>query len=172
MSASRAPALGGSWPQRAARPHSDRPGAFVGTSYKTSSDQLSLDITAARGPASGKDDDARAAHLLHNTQARRFWKKVTKLNGNNACWVWTSSLNDGGYGQFWVGAVKRNLLAHRLAYVLTYGPIARGLLVCHRCDNPICVRPEHLFVGTVADNLRDMVRKGRHPEQRIKRGVA
>lgn len=68
-----------------------------------------------------------------------------------------------------MGALKRSLLAHRLAYAITYGPIGNGLLVCHKCDNPICVRPDHLFIGTQSDNQRDRVAKGRwkNPNPRV-----
>jgi hypothetical protein len=68
-----------------------------------------------------------------------------------------------GYGLFWMQACKRPLRAPRLSYALTRGPIPNGLLVCHHCDNPCCVRPDHLFLGTVRDNFFDAIRKGRHP---------
>ncbi len=94
----------------------------------------------------------------------RFWSKVDK---SGSCWVWTGgSSRPGGYGsvyQRWDQAHRRPVMAsaHRLSYADAYGPIPEGMDVCHRCDNPPCVRPSHLFVGTARDNGRDMARKGR-----------
>lgn len=125
-----------------------------------------LNNNPKRGPASGRSDDLiLAATWLYERGEDRFWSKVVKLNGVNACWVWNSQTDERGYGFFWLEVCKRPLRAARLSYTLAIGPIPDGLCVCHHCDNPICVRPDHLFVGTVGDNMRDMVRKGRHPEQ-------
>lgn len=77
----------------------------------------------------------------------------------SGCWEWIGAVNGAGYGHLQHRGKK--LLAHRLAYEWHYGPIPKGQVVCHRCDNPICANPEHLFLGTQKDNVRDMVRKGR-----------
>lgn len=86
-----------------------------------------------------------------------FWSKVEKVE--HGCWVWTSTKSSNGYGVFWWR--RRRTYAHRQAYSLSRGPIPAGLLVCHHCDNPPCVRPDHLFLGTVQDNATDMILKGR-----------
>jgi hypothetical protein len=86
----------------------------------------------------------------------RFWSRVEPKE--SGCWEWTTR-GPGGYGRFKAGG--KNLLAHRVSWEINVGPIPDGLLVLHRCDNPPCIRPSHLFVGTQKDNLRDMQAKGR-----------
>lgn len=92
----------------------------------------------------------------------RFWSKVQKGNG---CWLWTSARSGGShgnaYGFFWVGGKKRSEFAHRVSYKLHKGPINDGMCVMHSCDNPLCVNPEHLSIGTNTDNLQDAAKKGR-----------
>jgi hypothetical protein len=76
------------------------------------------------------------------------------------CWEWTGHKVQGGYGQFDAGS-RTMLLAHRASWQLENGPIPEGMNVLHRCDNPACVRPAHLFVGSAKDNMQDMLSKGR-----------
>lgn len=92
------------------------------------------------------------------TVEERFWTKVQRGDG---CWEWTGKERVKGYGRFRPGSTQPKVLAHRFAYELLCGPIPDGLQVLHRCDNPLCVRPDHLFPGTNADNVADKVSKGR-----------
>lgn len=89
---------------------------------------------------------------------------MAKVQQTDACWLWTGYRQKNGYGK--VSARSAGFpgvqLAHRLAWLLFVGPIPPGRLVLHRCDNPRCVRPGHLFLGTHADNVADMLQKGRH----------
>lgn len=93
-----------------------------------------------------------------------FWEKVEKTGG---CWLWRGATNPKGYGRTGVGS-HRSALAHRLSWNLAHGQIPAGLFVLHRCDTPGCVRPDHLFLGTAADNTADMIRKGRQYSRPIK----
>lgn len=99
-----------------------------------------------------------------DTRAERFWQKVDR-RGNEQCWIWISVRNSDGYGQFRTGGAFMDK-AHRESWRMANGPIPEGLSVLHRCDNPSCVNPNHLFLGTQQDNIADMLRKGRH----VKRG--
>lgn len=86
---------------------------------------------------------------------KRFWYCVRKTN---TCWLWTRHTDDDGYGSFCVDYQRYK--AHRFSYLITKGEPGE-LFVCHHCDNPSCVNPEHLFLGTAEDNIRDMHKKGR-----------
>lgn len=96
----------------------------------------------------------------------RFWAKVDRSGGPDACWLWTGS-KTGGYGQFHAAA-GTFVMAHRFAWELTNGPIPAGLRACHQCDCPQCVNPAHLFLGTQADNVADCIAKGRRGVTPIK----
>lgn len=117
---------------------------------------------------------------MNSQQTKRFWSKVDKSGGDDACWLWLGGCNSGGYGRF--QANKNREMAHRIAWQLVNGEIPEGLFVLHNCpsgDAPRCVNPKHLFLGTQQDNVADMIRKGRlvvgkgerhgfilHPEKR------
>ena len=120
---------------------------------------------------------------MYNFTMDRFWNKVNKTK---KCWVWTASRNRDGYGKF--GINRGWIQAHRMSWIMhngeipkgmyiLHGPIPAGLCVCHHCDNPPCVRPSHLFVGTLRDNSDDKISKNRgnflygenHPRAKLSR---
>lgn len=94
--------------------------------------------------------------------AERFWEKV-EIGEIDECWEWQANKLPKGYGTFKDEMLKINL-AHRMAYFLKNGDFDRNLVICHSCDNPPCVNPNHLFLGTQKDNLEDSVQKGRFPK--------
>lgn len=90
-----------------------------------------------------------------------FWSYVD-IRSLDECWAWQRGTTSGGYGSLVNPMTGRRTTAHRLAYELKHGPVSKELVVCHSCDNRICCNPHHLWVGTQADNIRDMVQKGRN----------
>ena len=90
--------------------------------------------------------------------AEKLWSLIERGEG---CWTWRGRTNVRGYGHFHAPAIQA-VLAHRAAFMLTKGEIPKGMLVCHACDNPPCCNPEHLWLGTSADNNHDRDAKGRH----------
>lgn len=96
--------------------------------------------------------------------AERFWQRVDK---SGDCWTWLGGASGSGYGSFAMN--KKNVLAHRAAWILTHGPINDDLCALHRCDNRKCVNPSHLFLGTRTDNAADRDAKGRNVPPRGER---
>ena len=94
----------------------------------------------------------------------RFWKHVIK-GEVNACWNWLGAKNQHGYGRLLVN--KSPLYAHRISWELHKGPLQASVHLLHTCDNPSCVNPEHLKLGTQSDNMQDCFKKNRHPSAKI-----
>jgi len=105
---------------------------------------------AAKGEECMIDDDILLERLLD--------KAIPEPN--SGCWIWTGRDNQKGYGSIWNGI--RSEYAHRASYRLHKGDIPEGMVVCHACDVPSCINPDHLWLGTTQDNVRDCVAKGRH----------
>lgn len=91
-------------------------------------------------------------------QIERFWNGVDRM-GDDDCWDWTGHRSPSGYGRITID--YKGYRTNRLAWMVTNGPIPDGLFACHKCDNPACCNPKHLFLGTHDDNMRDMAEKGR-----------
>lgn len=112
-----------------------------------------------------KECDTARKRYTPEQVAAAFWKRVTKTA---SCWLWTASKRWDGYGRW--NPSGRQMTAHRYSWELANGPIPTGLEVCHTCNNPPCVNPAHLFLGTHLDNMRDAVNKGRQAcGERVKR---
>lgn len=105
----------------------------------------------------GQSGKKRGPYKKKQTAEQRFWVKVRKGDG---CWEWQSATNGKGYGRFQLTSTS-TVMAHRYSYELAHGPIPDGMMVCHECDNPCCVKPAHLFLGTARDNAQDRAKKGR-----------
>ena len=98
---------------------------------------------------------------IADSERDRFWVRVDKSGGPDACWEWQGARNGQGYGIAYVRGLNTSG-AHRIAYTLAYGPIAPGMVIRHyHCDNPACCNPSHLLEGTPAQNAQDRVDKGR-----------
>lgn len=115
------------------------------------------------------------APLPPQPSEERFWSKVNKDGPTMAhmttpCWVWTAYADRKGYGRLQYGG-NPSAIATRVSWRLAHGTGAGGLMVCHRCDNPPCVNPDHLFLGTARDNIHDMHAKGRQADVALTRHI-
>lgn len=99
----------------------------------------------------------------------RFWKYVVK---SDDCWLWTGGTRVGRYGGISLGRRGEGIIStHRFSYQLHKGKIPKGKIIMHKCDNPLCVKPDHLFMGTQKDNVLDMIAKGRQGKTGAKKGT-
>lgn len=98
----------------------------------------------------------------------RFWSKVNK-GSDGECWDWVRGKDKDGYGSFWLN--NEDIRAHRLSYIIKNGQIPRNMFICHKCDNPACVNPDHLFLGSNRDNINDMLSKGRTRKGEMNNGA-
>jgi hypothetical protein len=134
-----------------------------GLSFRAISRRTGVAVTTVRAIA---HRNGVPVQPKYETMADRFWAKVNRDGPVPAhrpelgpCWIWTAGKSSHGYGSF--GDGERIDRSHRVSYRMAYGPLVPGQVVCHRCDNPPCVNPAHLFAGSALDNARDKVGKGR-----------
>lgn len=99
------------------------------------------------------------AHKSHGwSLEKRFWRYVWRPT-KDGCWIWKGLKHSSGYGIFFID--RKRFCAHRISWQFRYGDIPKDICILHKCDNPPCVNPKHLWLGTKADNSIDMIKKGR-----------
>lgn len=130
--------------------------AEAGTSNNALTGYLLLPRSAALNKPTLSSDNLSALQAIHTLVHGRFWSRIDK---SGECWLWRGSVNNWGYGSIHVCDTR--IYVHRLSWMLANGDIPDGMYVCHSCDNPACVRPDHLWLGTPQQNQRDMRDKGR-----------
>lgn len=123
----------------------------------------------ARTPEQARNAAKRRWEMYKNKpMEERFWEKVDRKS-DSECWEWTATRSGRGYGRFYIG--KTPMQASRVAYKIANGDFDQSLHVCHKCDNPPCCNPSHLFLGTASENIRDAVAKGRWHDFRGEKNV-
>lgn len=132
------------------------PGALPGVIHAQGNAVWAVSISTTRSSPPPMSERVRSPNKWARPASARFWEKVDR---SGECWEWQGAVGHTGHGVF--RDRGKNLRAHRVSYEFENGPIPLGLFVCHHCDNPRCVRTSHLFLGTPADNVHDMMRKGR-----------
>lgn len=120
---------------------------------------ISEDTVPVRHRSRGIAWANQAKIVFTEKESRRFWSFVDRKSNPNGCWEWTGFRDVNGYGVF--GFRRGSHRAHRLSFLLHVGPIGENLFVCHTCDNPCCINPGHMWLGTPHENTTDMIRKDR-----------
>jgi DNA-binding CsgD family transcriptional regulator len=110
-----------------------------------------------------RKDRAREREVLTDDLQEHFWQKVHK-GSVDECWEWQGYVGPNGYGQ--IGHKRGIMTAHRVSWLIHHGPIPEGMMVLHKCDNRKCVNPDHLYLGTASDNMRDAYTRGRMPDRK------